>query len=89
MLSNNSTRLLSAALIDKEQLEESERSKRHSSAFLFQPVAPSTRCQSAPDPVTEGFFGTNLFSKLLLRQQSSSRYRNEHIGVSLRYFIKG
>ena len=70
-----STRLLSAGVLDQEQLEDSERlrrlgetQRRTASALL---VPASVRSQSAPDPVTKSFLGTSLFSKLLSRQASS------------------
>ena len=70
-----SSRLLSAGVLDQEQLEDSERlrrlgetQRRTASALL---VPASARSQSAPDPVTKGFLGTSLFSKLLSRQASS------------------
>ena len=70
-----SSRLLSAGVLDQEQLEDSERmrrlgetQRRTASALL---VPASVRSQSAPDPVTKGFLGTSLFSKLLSRQASS------------------
>ena len=59
-------------VLDQEQLEDSERlpetQRRTASALL---VPASARSQSAPDPVTKGFLGTSLFSKLLSRQASS------------------
>lgn len=71
-----SLRLLSAGVLDHEQLEDSERlrrlgetQRRTASAFL---TPASARSHSAPDPVTKGFLGTSLFSKLLSRQSSSS-----------------
>ena len=70
-----SSRLLSAGVLDQEQLEDSERlrrlgetQRRTASALL---VPASARSHSAPDPVTKGFLGTSLFSKLLSRQASS------------------
>ena len=69
-------RLLSAGVLDQEQLEDSERlrrlgenQRRTASAFL---TPASARSHSAPDPVTKGFLGSSLFSKLLSRQSSSS-----------------
>ena len=69
-------RLLSAGVLDQEQLEDSERlrrlgenQRRTASAFL---APASARSHSAPDPVTKGFLGSSLFSKLLSRQSSSS-----------------
>ena len=69
-------RLLSAGVLDQEQLEDSERlrrlgenQRRTASAFLF---PASARSHSAPDPVTKGFLGTSLFSKLLSRQSSTA-----------------
>ena len=69
-------RLLSAGVLDQEQLEDSERlrrlgenQRRTASAFL---APASARSHSAPDPVTKGFLGTSLFSKLLSRQSSTA-----------------
>ena len=69
-------RLLSAGVLDQEQLEDSERlrrlgenQRRTASAFL---APASARSHSAPDPVTKGFLGTSLLSKLLSRQSSTA-----------------
>ena len=74
--SSTNSRLLSAALLDKEQLEDNERlrrlgetQRRTASALLL----PPGRCTSAPDPITEGFFGTSLFGNLFSRQGSNRR----------------
>ena len=84
MFSNSTNnRLLSAALLDQEQLEETQRlqrlgeTQRRSVSALLLPS--STRCQSAPDPVTEGFFGSKLFGRLMSRQSSSRRSEGESL----------
>ena len=57
------TGLHSAALIDKQQYEDTQRASTASRAFLTTPVpAP------APDPVTAGFLGSDLLGKLFRRQ---------------------
>ena len=58
-----SSRLHSAALIDKEQYEDTQRASTASRAFLSTP-APAP----APDPLTAGFLGSDLLGKLFRRQ---------------------
>ena len=58
-----SSRLHSAALIDKEQYEDTQRASTASRAFLTTP-APAP----APDPLTAGFLGSDLLGKLFRRQ---------------------
>ena len=71
-----SLRLLSAGVLDQEQLRDSERlrrlgeTQRRTASALLTPASSSARSHSAPDPVTKGFLGTSLFSKLLSRQSS-------------------
>ena len=62
MLSSR-TGLHSAALIDKQQYEDTQRASTASRAFLTTP-APAP----APDPVTAGFLGSDLLGKLFRRQ---------------------
>ena len=68
-------RLLSVGVLDQdqEQLEDIERLRRlgekensHCPALLLPALA-----RSAPNPVTKGFLGTSLFSKLPSHQASS------------------
>ena len=68
MLSSR-TGLHSAALIDKQQYEETQRASTASRAFLTTP-APA----QAPDPLTGGFLGSDLIGKLFRRpsQERSS-----------------
>ena len=67
-----STRLLSAGLLDKQQIEEGERlrrlgeTQRRGASALLSPGLASP----ATDPLTEGFFGTSLFGRLVSRRQS-------------------
>ena len=66
------TRLLSAGLLDKQQIEEGERlrrlgeTQRRGASALLSPGLASP----ATDPLTEGFFGTSLFGRLVSRRQS-------------------
>ena len=66
------TRLLSAGLLDKQQIEEGERlrrlgeTQRRGASALLSPGLASP----AADPLTEGFFGTSLFGRLVSRRQS-------------------
>ena len=90
---NANSRLLSASLLDKEQLEENARARRQgetqrqvASALLLPPSA-QTRCRSAPDPITEGFFGTTLFGKLLSRQSSNTSRRDSDDSVSSQFGV--
>ena len=66
-------RLLSVGVLDQEQLEDIERLRilgekenSHCPALLLPALA-----RSAPNPVTKGFLGTSLSSKLLSHQASS------------------
>ena len=61
---NTQSRLHSAALIDKEQYEQTQRAGTAPATF-FNP--PSSRGYSARDPVTAGFLGSDLLSKLFGR----------------------
>ena len=67
-----SSRLHSAALIDKQQYEDTQRASTASRAFLSTP-APAP----APDPLTSGFLGSDLFGKLF-RRQSQERPSSLH-----------
>ena len=92
-LNSANSRLLSASLLDKEQLEENERARRQGetqrqvASALLVPPSGQTRCRSAPDPITEGFFGTNLFGKLLTRQSSNSSRRDSGDSVTSQFGV--
>ena len=61
------SRLHSAALIDKEQYAETQRAS--TASFL---TTPSSRSYSAPEPVSDGFLGSDLFNRLFRRQSQDT-----------------